>query len=376
MAFKEDLHYCDHLVTVNKHLDDWAFYLIIQDYAKLFYLFLHTCSRHNNLMSDLEQNSDSADPEIPQILAAVGVTVEIFILLLILPVCFLELCDRKRNQSRQTQITQRLMIAVFLSNCANQVTCILIMTTCTNCTVTGVSYMYSRIILRGINWLFLIHRAKLVQGMTSILSTKWFNKILPIFVVIWIIGTLVWTTFVNDIIEREYQCLSYTDSDTLQWCWDLDYETTSSDLISLSFFLTMDLLATVFLLILFIVPLYRVYNTDLGRMNLNQLKHRTKLKRLLIWSVILALINQISSIFIWLLSFDRSPLSMVLYFFIGRFDAPINVWTSWLMITRNREFLHRVLCCCCTKKKERRLVSQELAFTNLSSKNSGGPSPP
>ena len=34
---------------------------------------------------------------------------------------------------------------------------------------------------------------------------------------------------------------------------------------------------------------------------------------------------------------------------IGLFDPPINVWTAWLMITRNRQYLRRVnrqvLCC-------------------------------
>ena len=63
-------------------------------------------------------------------------------------------------------------------------------------------------------------------------------------------------------------------------------------------------------------------------------------------------INQMTSI-LTVLSFV-SPEEWV--FSIGIWDAFINVWTSWLMITKNRQYLEYLLCWCvyvtCFKETE------------------------
>lgn len=39
---------------------------------------------------------------------------------------------------------------------------------------------------------------------------------------------------------------------------------------------------------------------------------------------------------------------------IGNFDPPINVWSSWLMVTRNRLYLQRIFCGHCRRGSEGR----------------------
>lgn len=315
----------------------------------------------------------SIEPVAPVYFASFTIPFEIFILLLILPVFFLDLCSKKRNRSRDARLTKALMLAVFFSNLIHQMTWILLFTTCSHCVATAIGVVQTRNILRGINLLFLIHRAKLVQGMTPILSRKWFTKILPTFVVCWHLGWVIWG--VKNGIETEQSCESYADSDTFHWCWDLDAGARSEHHFLIYIHLALDLLMTVCLMALFIVPMYQVYNADLGTMNANQIRQRMKLKRLLVWSVLLTFINQITSTLFWLLAFDRSPMIMLLAF-IGLFDPPINVWSSWLMVTRNREYLYGVCCCCCYKADERRrIIQHSTAFTDMSSRNSRGPVP-
>ena len=329
-------------------------------------------------MTDSDLSSDSTNPKEPDFFASQNVTMQVFIFLLMVPVYVLELCSKKRNRSRSAKYTKRLMLAVFLSNFLHQVTYLVMATTCGHCRAEVFSMAGSRAILRGINQLFLIHRAQLVQGMRPILSMNWFNKILPSIVLVWTIGCLIFAAINNFTNEREWRCGVYVDSETLHYCRDLgDLQLTKEERISVSIYLPWDLVMTIVLMGLFIVPMYRVYSTDLGTMNTNQLRQRMKLKRLLIWSVILTFINQVTSTFIVIFGiFEyQSPLFLLL-FFIGLFDAPINVWTSWLMVTRNREYLQRLCCCCCLKADERRLISrQSSAITDFSSRNSRGPLP-
>lgn len=315
-----------------------------------------------------EPEEASLDPQSPEIPAYIGVTMQFFIFMLILPVFLLELCSNKRNKSRGAKYTKRLMIAVLLSNSAHQVTWILLWTTCMNCLATATAMVHSRTILRGINLLFLIHRAKVVQGMTPILSLRWFNTIMPAIVLFWGIGFSVFHSLTHP--DTEFHCSAYTDSGTFHWCWDKNEVSHKSYVIGLYILLALDLLMTAFLMLLFIVPLYRVFDTDLGRMNQNQVKQRIRLKRLLIWSIILTFINQVTSSLLWLFALSRSNWAVLLAA-IGLFDPPINVWTSWLMVTRNREFLQRICCCCCFKTDERaRVARPSLAFTDISRRNS------
>ena len=336
------------------------------------HLFLLYCTWDTLVMSESDwEQDDCVVPKQYQWHASVTIGFEIFIFALILPIFCFDLCNKKRNRSRAAKSTKRLMYAVCLSNAVHQLTWILLNTTCLHCFTQSIAVVNSRTILRGINLLFLIHRAKLVQGMTPILSKKWFNTILPTIVVIWHVAFFI--AVIISSLQRDTCCVSYVDTETFHWCWDLDAETSNEMKAGVYVLMALDLIMTIFLMILFIFPLYRVYQTDLGILNDNQVRQRMKLQRLLIWSVILTFVNQITSTFFWLLYFSRSPW-FILLGIIGKFDPPINVWSSWLMVTRNREYLQRVCCCCCHKTDRRRRVSRiSSALTDVSSRNSKGP---
>ena len=171
-------------------------------------------------MTDSKPNPDSVDQDDPEWFASVVVTLETFIFLLILPVYILDLCSKKRNTSPSAKHTKRLMLAVFLSNGFHQMTLLMYVTTCEYCTAEILLMANSRAILRGINQLFLIHRAKLVQGMRPILSAKWFTTILPTIVLVWTIGCLTFGTVYNITNLRDWHCGSYVDSESLHWCRD------------------------------------------------------------------------------------------------------------------------------------------------------------
>ena len=320
-------------------------------------------------MAELEQDVATDDPEPPQLMASMFITFEVFIFLLMIPVFIFDIRVKKENRSRDARRTKRLMLAIFVSNSVYQTIFIVVMMSCVHCAATNISIWNYRAIVRGINLLFFIHRAKLAQGMSPILKMKWFTKIFPATIVVGIIMYMLWVTFGGfNLINKEYHCASYIDTDALHWCWDFDELAAGETLIALCVGIIYDLLVTIFLMILFIVPLYRVYNTDIGRMNENQIRQRVRLKRLLLWSIVLALINQLSSILISARLFHSSQWMWFL-FLIGKFDPPINVWSSWLMVTRNREYLQRVCCYCCLSAAERRRISEVSAFTDISTGN-------
>lgn len=337
-------------------------------------------------MAPTEQNGDPFDPESLEPTASFNITFEIFILLLILPVIYLETRNKKRNQSQIAQQTKRLMIAVLLSNCVHQITWIVMMTTCIHCQATAMSMVHTRTILRGINLIFLIHRAKLCQGYKPILSERWFTRTLPAIVAIWHVGLLTFYTLT--MMEKEQVCVWYVDIDALEMCVNLDVKFRSSfqsfydwlfknaehqhwttddmdlDRIGVYVLVAWDLVVTLFLMILFIVPLYRVYNTDTKIWDENRRKHKEQLQSLQIWSAILAFINQMTSTFFWLFVFGRSPM-IVWLVYIGSFYIPINVWSSWLMVTRNRQYTKRV-CPCCNLQENEEEVAESSAITDVS----------
>ena len=148
-----------------------------------------------------------------------------------------------------------------------------------------------------------------------------------------------------------------------------------SNLISFWLAIFVDVLFTSFLLALFAVPMYRVYQQDLGVLNDNQLLHRMKLKRLLMWCVVLTFINQISSTLYFIPALYVPPITMIGYFtllLIRTMDPPINVWTSWMMITRNRKYLQTVCCCQCVRQSPRGMMQRapSTMLTDIQSQNS------
>ena len=87
---------------------------------------------------------------------------------------------------------------------------------CTDCKLLYGSAYVSKAVVKGINMIFLIHRAKLAQGMSPVLSNKWFEKILSAFaggiVIILIAATI------NSIMALEFICEQGNDWTFLTYC--------------------------------------------------------------------------------------------------------------------------------------------------------------
>ena len=287
------------------------------------------------VMSNDDESSDSRDS------ALFWVTLEFVIISSILPVLFLDRWSTRPSRSPNWKRTKYLMTWVFFSNILFQLISVLRHTACIDCPWITVILMDSRAILKGINLIFFIHRAKLVQGMSPVLSQKWFDRILPIIVAVIVFGFILVGTKVT--FAAEFECTPYVDSSIFQRCGDNLKE---SNKFAGWFAILVDEILTSCLLVLFSVPLYRVYHLDLGVMNQNQLKQRRNLRNLLIWSMLLTFINQISSTFFFIpMVVDLNALESACVWGIGKFDPSINVWSSWLMVTRNRQCLKRICCC-------------------------------
>ena len=268
------------------------------------------------------------------------IPISIAVMLLLIPVLILQATNHEPPRNRRAKHTKWLMLCVMASNTFQQFSFYFEWFLCRYCRVSGAGWGCSRAIVKGFNLTFLLHRAKLAQGMAPVLSRKWFEKILPTFIWLAISG------FVFSIIEVEtrmqYICIQYTDWNAIDHC--VVWNEASAKGIAI-FAIGLDGAITLGLMTLFITPLYRVYHLDLGVMNDNQLKQRRKLKTLLIWSVALTLINQVTSTLMLIRLVHESEFTKILWM-IGLFDPPINVWTSWLMVTRNRRALRRMYISC------------------------------
>ena len=149
----------------------------------------------------------------------------------------------------------------------------------------------------------------------------------------------------------EFECETYDDNEEITFC----NNTTRPDMRGVAVTTFVDLVITTFLLSLFVVPLRRVANTNLGQLNDRQKESRRKLRSLLIWSVILAFINLGSSV---LLKFAFAAFPTPAMKMVIAFDPAVNVWTSWLMTTRNQHFMKRLLCEC-------KVVSRKQIFSTF-----------
>ena len=279
-----------------------------------------------------------------------SIPLAIIVFFLLFPVLIFDKFNEKPIRSRNGRITDWLMLSVVASNALFQISQLTELLVCAQCKIINSSWGVTKSILKGFNLLFFIHRAKLVQTINPVLSKKWFEKIFPAFIVVMISGFIF--ASIDACIYDDFECVSYDNWDSLSHCQRVkepepEFEpgqTPEPDEASfpvlISCAIGLDSLITAFLIALFVIPLYRVYKVDLGVMNRHQLKQRKKLKRLLIWSVVLTFINQVTSILIMV---DLLP-GQLPYFLkmIGESDPAINVWTAWLMITRNRLYLKRL----------------------------------
>ena len=276
--------------------------------------------------------------------------------LLIIPVCVMYLRNHTRGRSRNAKRTNCLMMGVLISSALSALVYMAIWTVCWDCAAESSLYGFVRSIMRGTNLLFMIHRAKLSQGMTPILGVKAFETIMPICMVVPYIFIFVWGA-IDLYLTMQPTCTSFADTDLFHTCFtmdNMDYELQRAIMGTVVY----EFVISTFLLALFVVPLYRVYRADLGSLNDHQMRQRVKLKDLLIWSVVLCFINQVTSTFNWFIAFGQTPVLMTLWT-IGKFDPAINVWTSWLMISRNRQYLlKRMKCFCCKAATWKRSLTQ------------------
>ena len=288
--------------------------------------------------NEQEYTTDKAFIQIPLVLLA---------LLLLVPVFVVELVNRQPVRSRIAKQTRNLMFGVIACNTIHHLIFILSWLACGYCKLLFGAVYITRSIVKGCNLLFLVHRCKVAQGMAPVLSRKWFEKIFPA-IIVGIVVVFI-AAIIYSLSGMQYVCKPYNDTDLFQICRrDVNAANEdSSTRITGGLAIGVDMVITTGLMYLFIVPLYRVYRADIGVMNDKQLKERLKLKRLLIWSVVLTLINQLSSSLLTVQLVHVSHFTMMLHS-IGQFDPVINVWSSWLMILKNRQFLWDI--CCCTRR--------------------------
>ena len=100
-------------------------------------------------------------------------------------------------------------------------------------------------------------------------------------------------------------------------------------------------------------------------MNHNQQRQRKKLKELLIWSVVMTFINQVSSIFLTIPFVFPSKFTWSVLYMIGQFDPAVNIWTTWLMITSNRQHLRRLCAFICRKDNEVSAMRKRQSMSGL-----------
>ena len=298
------------------------------------------------------------------------VSVPIIVLLLIIPVLVIEWLHRNEGRSsRNGRRTQRLLFGVIIANTTFALATLLSWTVCLHCPGQITSFFVTRLIMKAMNALFLIHRAKLAQGMQPILRAKCFDRILPICISTFF-GILALFAPVESLFNVVWECQSYRDTNVFHNCWksEVTEEEDEFKRKQMGVFLCVDFFITAFLLMLFIVPLYRVYKTNLGMLNENQQKQRAKLRNLLIWSVVLTFINQVTSSFFGVHVVFGSSTGITALLTVGKMDPFINVWASWLMITRNRQYLRNKLQirCCSTSGFDRSVIQS--AFTDVDSR--------
>ena len=274
--------------------------------------------------------------------ASEAIPLSIGVWILLLPILVIETFHRSPVHHKDSKRTRWLLIAVTASNAAHQLSFMFRYFSCSHCELLTTMWGDTRALLKCFNWLFVIHRAKLAQAMQPILSQRCFEVILPCIIITIAIGFLYSITTSN--FEQKWICSSYEDWEDLQFCITAEGGQTKGIVAAA---MGLDGFITISMMALFVVPLYRVSNSGLGVMNDHQRKQRRRLRKLLIWSIVLTFVNQATSILVLIHFLHSSKFTHILWQ-IGQFDPPLNVWTSWLMLNRNREYLRSI----CKRDKE------------------------
>ena len=156
------------------------------------------------MSNDENEGSTYQEESIP--VAIVG-------LIFLLPVFIL---DKLNQQPIRSQNARWLMFCVIASNALHHTTFVVQLLVCTQCKIQYCSWGVTKAILKGFNLLFFIHRANLVQGITPVLSKKWFEKIFPACTVVIISGFIF--ASIDAALEIQTECAPYDDWDGLSHC--------------------------------------------------------------------------------------------------------------------------------------------------------------
>ena len=193
--------------------------------------------------------------------------------------------------------------------------------------INNIFYLLSR----GFLYLFLIHRAKLSQGMTPIFSEKYFTKIFPS--IVWILGSILIIFYVLisfDEWSADHQCIAPNNNTfDLKWC-ELTKQEEESDSVNYVFLIVgiiFELSVNSFFLYLFVKPLQYIYQDS----NVGQ---NDELKKALWYTVILTLIALLTS--------NITEIDVICDLGLAHwypFDSLINMICSFLMLKRNRQFV-------------------------------------
>ena len=149
--------------------------------------------------------------------SAEHVSIQVVVLSLIVALCILERMNYKVDRTSNGRRTKLLMIAVIISNALFALSTLANNTMCLYCPAQGAVMMDTRWVMKWFNWLFLIHRAKLAQGMTPILSKKWFNKIVPGIITLLVVFVMLNMT-ASALQHEGWFCGTYSDNDDIQAC--------------------------------------------------------------------------------------------------------------------------------------------------------------
>ena len=167
----------------------------------------------------------SSDREViideTEYLTATRIPLSILAWVILIPLLALQTKTRSSHspagaRSLEAKWTDWLMLGVTSSNTIHQLSFIFVWFVCGHCRLIAISWGFTRPIIKGFNWLFLIHRAKLAQELQPLLSKRCFEQILPALSVVLTVGFVC--RIIQNILNQEYKCVSYEDWEAIQFC--------------------------------------------------------------------------------------------------------------------------------------------------------------
>ena len=178
-------------------------------------------------------------------------------------------------------------------------------------------YVTSRIVL----WIFLVLRAKMSQGLAPVVSPKFFKYFPKFLAVLWAVSCVA----ILDNID--IRCRSYHG---LRYCQAV-YTRNLVNSIKVSLGVLLELSMASLMLFLFVKPLLHIERSEAMRGSRESDKIRTTLR----WNILMSLLCLSSTICV-MIGFMLSEQCEYLW----PIDRALNVSTSFLMLGRNRQWIH------------------------------------